>query len=188
MDMIICSLALAVVEGGHALHTVPPAEPLCKVREYLLRLVLRIDFGQGDNQFPCFDTFALCAAALKLLLAFPCKVAPKGAVGGAVGGIEIFLPCMACNIRYSPFDIGQFLSIWIKLCLGIHHLRFLLSRCVLFLQPFTVVAVAAAVVTALYHTPQAVDTEAPPARAKYLGVQIEDLCEGCIFNSQTPRA
>ena len=87
---------------------VPPAELLCKVREYLLRLVLRIDFGQGDNQFPCFDTFALCAAALKLLLAFPCKVAPKGAVGGAVGGIEIFLPCMACNIRYSPFDIGQF--------------------------------------------------------------------------------
>ncbi|OUN08494.1 hypothetical protein B5G40_14625 [Flavonifractor sp. An9] len=107
MDMIIC-LALVVVEGGHALHTVPPAELLCKVREYLLRLVLRIDFGQGDNQFPCFDTFALCAAALKLLLAFPCKVAPKGAIGGAVGGIEIFLPCMACNIRYSPFDIGQF--------------------------------------------------------------------------------
>ena len=106
MDMII-RLALVVVEGGHALHTVPPAELLCKVREYLLRLVLRIDFGQGDNQFPCFDTFALCAAALKLLLAFPCKVAPKGAVGGAVGGIEIFLPCMACNIRYSPFDIGQ---------------------------------------------------------------------------------
>ena len=53
-------------------------------------------------------TILLCAAALKLLLAFPCKVAPKGAVGGAVGGIEIFLPCMACNIRYSPFDIGQF--------------------------------------------------------------------------------
>lgn len=43
MDMIIC-LALVVVEGGHALHTVPPAELLCKVREYLLRLVLRIDF------------------------------------------------------------------------------------------------------------------------------------------------
>ena len=60
------------------------------------------------QRIPCFDTFALCAAALKLLLAFPCKVAPKGAVGGAVGGIEIFLPCMACNIRYSPFDIGQF--------------------------------------------------------------------------------
>ena len=32
-------------EGGHAFHTVPPAELLCKVREYLLRLVLRIDFG-----------------------------------------------------------------------------------------------------------------------------------------------
>lgn len=119
MDMII-RLALVVVEGGHALHTVPPAELLCKVREYLLRLVFCIDFGQGDNQFPCFDIFALCAAALKLLLAFPCKIAPKGAVGDAVGGIEIFLPCMARDIQYSPFDI------WIKLCLGIHHLRFLL--------------------------------------------------------------
>ena len=107
MDMIIC-LALVVVEGGHALHTVPPAELLCKVREYLLRLVLRIDFGQGDNQFPCFDTFALCAAALTLLLAFPCEVAPKGMVCGAVGGIEVFLLGVACDIRYSPFDIGQF--------------------------------------------------------------------------------
>lgn len=104
--MIIC-LALVMVEGGHALHTVPPAELLCKVREYLLRLVLRIDFGQGDNQFPCFNAFALCAAALKLLLAFPCKVTSKLTISGAVGGIEIFLPCMACNIRYSPFDIGQ---------------------------------------------------------------------------------
>ena len=35
---------------------------------------------------------------MKLLLAFPCKIAPKGTVGGAVGGIEVFLPCMACNI------------------------------------------------------------------------------------------
>src|SRR5699024_10144760 len=51
VDMII-RLALVVVDGGHAFHTVPPAELLCKVRKYLLRLVLRIDFGQGDNQFP----------------------------------------------------------------------------------------------------------------------------------------
>src|SRR5699024_9131095 len=137
-----------------------------------------IDFGQGDNQFPCFNTFALCAAALKLLLAFPCKVAPKGAVGGAVGGIEIFLPCMARDIRYSPFDIGQF-----------RHLDKTVSRHTSspfsvvkvrpFLQPFTVAAVAAAAVTAPYHTPQAVDTEAP-CKGEIPGVQIEDLCEGCI--------
>jgi len=48
-----------------------------------------------------------------------------------------------------------------------------------FLQPFTVTAVAAATVTAPYHTPQAVDTEAP-CKGEIPGVQIEDLCEGCI--------
>ena len=47
------------------------------------------------------------------------------------------------------------------------------------MQPFTVVAVAAAAVTAPYHTPQAVDTEAP-CKGEIPGVQIEDLCEGCI--------
>ena len=59
------------------------------------------------NQFPCFNTFALCTASLKFLLAFPCKVTPKFIVGGAVGGIEIFLPCVACDIGYSSLDIWQ---------------------------------------------------------------------------------
>ena len=31
-------LALVVMEGGHAFHTVLPTELLCKVREYLLCL------------------------------------------------------------------------------------------------------------------------------------------------------
>ena len=48
-----------------------------------------------------------------------------------------------------------------------------------FLQPFTVAAVTAATVTAPYHTLQAVDTEAP-CKGEIPGVQIEDLCEGCI--------
>ena len=50
------------------------------------------------------------------------------------------------------------------------------------MQPFTVVAVAAAAVTAPYHTPQAVDTEAP-CKGEIPGVQIEDLCEGGIARS-----
>src|SRR5699024_8435501 len=91
----------------------------------------------------------------------------------------LFHSCLAALIYdIRPLTLGSF-DIWIKLCLGIHHLRFLLSRCVLFLQPFTVVAVAAAAVTAPYHTPQAVDTEAP-CKGEIPGVQIEDLCEGCI--------
>ena len=48
-----------------------------------------------------------------------------------------------------------------------------------FLQSFTVAAVTAATVTAPYHTLQAVDTEAP-CKGEIPGVQIEDLCEGCI--------
>jgi len=40
-------------------------------------------------------------------LALFCEVAPKGIVCGAVGGIEVFLPCVTCNIRYSSLDIGQ---------------------------------------------------------------------------------
>ena len=47
------------------------------------------------------------------------------------------------------------------------------------MQPFTVAAVTAATVTAPYHTLQAVDTEAP-CKGEIPGVQIEDLCEGCI--------
>ena len=43
---------------------------------------------------------------LKFLLALPCKVTPKFIVGGAVGGIEIFLSCVACDIGYSSLDIG----------------------------------------------------------------------------------
>ena len=98
-----------MVEGGHALHTVPPAELHCKVREYLLRFILRIDFGQGDNQFPCFDTFALCAAPLKLLLAFPCKVTPKFIVGGAEGKCiearELIIALPEVYTKYEPQEV-----------------------------------------------------------------------------------
>lgn len=105
VDMIVC-LAFVVVEGLHALHAIPPAELLRKIFNDFLRLVSYIYFRQGDNQFPCFNTLALCTASLKFLLAFPCKVTPKFIVGGAVGGIEIFLSCVACDIGYSSLDIG----------------------------------------------------------------------------------
>ena len=69
MDMII-RLALVVVESRYTLHTIAFAKLLCKIFKDFLRLVSCINFGQGNNQFPCFDTFPLCAAALKFLLAF----------------------------------------------------------------------------------------------------------------------
>ena len=104
---VVIGLSLVVMERRHAFHIIPPAEFLREIFQHLLRLVLRVGFGQGDNQLPCFNTFTLCAASLKLLLAFSCEVAPKGMVCGAVGGIEVFLFGVACDIRYSSPDIGQ---------------------------------------------------------------------------------
>ena len=63
-------------------------ELLRKIFKDFLRLVFCIYFGQGDNQFPCFNTFALRTASLKFLLAFPCKVTPKFIVSGTVAGID----------------------------------------------------------------------------------------------------
>ena len=104
---MIIGLFLIVVESRYTFHIVPSAKILCEIFKYLLRLIGGVNFGQGNNQFPCFDTLAVCSASLKLLLALFCEVAPKGSVCGAVGGIEVFLPCVACNIRYSSLDIGQ---------------------------------------------------------------------------------
>lgn len=66
-----------------------------------------LNFGQGDNQLPCFNTLSWCAASFKFLLTFFCEITPKGIVCGSVGGIGVLLSCVACNIRYSSFDIGQ---------------------------------------------------------------------------------
>ena len=104
---VVIGLALIVVQCRHTFHAVPPAELICKILKHLLRLVLRVNFGQGDNQLPCLNTFPLCAAALELLPALPCEIIPKGIVGGAVSGVQIFLSCVAGDIRYSSFDIRQ---------------------------------------------------------------------------------
>ena len=95
---MVIGLSLVVMERRHAFHIIPPAEFFREIFQHLLRLVLRIGFGQGDNQLPRFDTFSLCAASLKLLLAFPCEVAPKGMICGAVNRIEVFLFGVACDI------------------------------------------------------------------------------------------
>ena len=97
---VVIGLSLVVVERRHTFHIIPPAEFLREIFQHLLRLVLRIGFGQGDNQLPCFNTLPLCAASLKLLLAFPCEVAPKGmaCACGAVNRIEVFLFGVACDI------------------------------------------------------------------------------------------
>ena len=107
---VVIGLALIVVQCRHTFHAVPPAELICKILKHLLRLVLRVNFGQGDNQLPCLNTFPLCAAALELLPALPCEIIPKGIVGGAVSGVQIFLSCVAGDIRYSSFDINELLK------------------------------------------------------------------------------
>ena len=104
---VIIGLALVVVQSRHTFHAIPSVKFLCEIFKNLLRLILRVDFGQGDNQFPCFDTLSVCAAPLKFLPAFPCKIAPKGIVYGAVGGVQVFLPYGTCDIGNPSFDIRQ---------------------------------------------------------------------------------
>lgn len=73
---VVVGLALVVVQSRQTFHAVPLVKFLREIFKYLLRFILRIDFGQGDNQFPCFNTFSLCAASLKFLLAHFCEIAP----------------------------------------------------------------------------------------------------------------
>ena len=84
---VIIGFAFIVVQSRHTFHAIPPVKFLCEIFENLLRLILRVDFGQGDNQFPRFNTLSVCTASLKLLLAFPCEIAPKGIICGSVGGV-----------------------------------------------------------------------------------------------------
>ena len=79
---------LCIISASIVLFTELVREPF----QQLLWLVLCERFRQSDNQFPCFDTLSLCSASLKFLLAFPCKVAPKGIISGTVGGVKVLLP------------------------------------------------------------------------------------------------
>lgn len=100
---MVISLSLVMVESRYTFHIVPSV----KFLKHLLRLMGGLNFGQGDNQLPCFDTLSRCAASFKFLLTFLCEITPKGIVCGSVGGIGVLLSCVACNIRYSSLDIGQ---------------------------------------------------------------------------------
>ena len=104
---MVIGLSLVMVESRYTFHIVPSAKILGEIFKHLLRLEGGVNFGQGDYQLPCFNTLSRCVAPLKFLLTLFCKISPKGIVCGAVGGIEVFLSCVACNIRYSSLDIGQ---------------------------------------------------------------------------------
>ena len=96
---MVIGLSLVVVECRYTFHIVPSAKFFSEIFKYLLRLIGGVNFGQGDNQLPCFDTLSFRSASLKLLLAFPGEITPKGIVCGSVGGIGVLLSCVACNIR-----------------------------------------------------------------------------------------
>ena len=90
MNMVI-GLAFVVVQCRYTFYAIPFTELVREPFQQLLWLVLCERFRQSDNQFPCFDTLSLCSASLKFLLAFPCKVAPKGIISGTVGCLKVLL-------------------------------------------------------------------------------------------------
>ena len=104
---VVVGLSFVVVECRHTFHAVPLAKQVCEVFQHLIGVKFGVEFRQGDDKLPCFDTLSCGAASLKFLLTFPCKIAPKGAVCGAVGGIQVLLFCLACDIRNASFDIWQ---------------------------------------------------------------------------------
>lgn len=104
---MVISLSLVMVESRYTFHIVPSVKFLCEIFKHLLRLMGGLNFGQGDDKLPCFNTLSCGAASFKFLLTFLCEITPKGIVCGSVGGIGVLLSCVACNIRYSSLDIGQ---------------------------------------------------------------------------------
>ena len=104
---MVVGLFLVMMESRYTFHIVPSVKFLCEIFKHLLRLMGGLNFGQGDDKLPCFNTPSQCAASVKFLLTFFCEITPKGIVCGSVGGIGVLLSCVACNIRYSSLDIGQ---------------------------------------------------------------------------------
>ena len=83
MDVVV-GFRLVVVECGSTFHSVLPFEFFGELFQYLVGIVLGKVLRQGDNQFPCLDTFSLRAASFELLLAFPCKARPELCTSGVV--------------------------------------------------------------------------------------------------------
>lgn len=77
VDMVVC-LEFVVMECRHTFHAVPLAKQVCEVLQHLVGVKFGVEFRQGDDKLPCFDTLSCGAAAFKFLLTFPCKIVPKG--------------------------------------------------------------------------------------------------------------
>ena len=104
---VVIGLSLIVVESRHTFHAILLAKQVCEVLQYLVGVKFGVEFRESDDKLPCFNKLSRCAASLKFLLTFPCEVAPKGIVCGAIGGIKVFLFGVARDIRNASFDIWQ---------------------------------------------------------------------------------
>ena len=82
---VIIGLFLIMMESRYTFHIVPSVKFLCEIFKHLLRLMGGLNFGQGDNQLPCFNTLSCGAASFKFLLTFLCEITPKGIVCGSDG-------------------------------------------------------------------------------------------------------
>lgn len=106
MDVVV-GFCLVVVECGSTFHSVLPFEFLGELFQYLVGIILGKVLRQGDNQFPCLDTFSLSAKSSKLLPAFPCKARPEFGISGVIDGEQVFLSVRTCDIADTSFQIGQ---------------------------------------------------------------------------------
>ena len=102
MDVIV-GFCLVVVECGSTFHSVLPLEFLGELLQYLIGIILSVILRQGDNQFPCLNTFSLSAASFKLLPAFPCKARPEFGISGVIDGEQVFLSVRTPDIADTPF-------------------------------------------------------------------------------------
>ena len=53
---VVVGLFLVMMESRYTFHIVPSVKFLCEIFKHLLRLIGGVNFGQGDNQLPCFNT------------------------------------------------------------------------------------------------------------------------------------
>ena len=81
---------------------------LCHVRQPTTFFIGSLSTDRGINavSFLCSLTFFHFKLS-GILTEEHGKISPKGAVCGLIGGVQVLLPCVACDIRNSSFDIRQ---------------------------------------------------------------------------------